>query len=222
MPQYYNGATRPAIDGIDSSGSGSIAALDHYRNLVDRIFGGDATKVVFGFCISDCSGTGSNANANQAAKVMDDLNDFFPCNGGAFFWVSHHDISGSWSSVVNKVVQPSAGCSGPTPITPSPAPTLPDIPTSGLTCGGGSRGNGICNDPSLCCSEWGCCVTSTAHCSSSTPMPTPAPPITTTPTPPTGATCGRGSRGDGHCANGLCCSKWGWCGTSAAHCNFNP
>jgi hypothetical protein len=38
-----------------------------------------------------------------------------------------------------------------------------------------------------------------------------------TPTPPRG-TCGGGSRGDGVCSSGECCSEWGWCGTSSAHC----
>jgi hypothetical protein len=32
------------------------------------------------------------------------------------------------------------------------------------------------------------------------------------------ASCGGGSRGDGVCADGTCCSQWGWCGTSADHC----
>ena len=40
MPQYYNGITRP--------GSDFGVALDHYTVLVDEIFGGDPTKVVFG------------------------------------------------------------------------------------------------------------------------------------------------------------------------------
>ena len=32
-------------------------------------------------------------------------------------------------------------------------------------------------------------------------------------------TCGNGRRGNGKCPkSGECCSKWGWCGTSAAHC----
>merc|ERR1711862_41436 len=46
MPQYYNGYTRPALDGI---GSGSISALSHYTTLVDDMFNGDATKVLFSF-----------------------------------------------------------------------------------------------------------------------------------------------------------------------------
>ena len=59
---------------------------------------------MFGFCIADCSGTGSNTNANQAVQVMSDLkmhnNGEFACNGGAFFWVAEHDIGGLWSATV--------------------------------------------------------------------------------------------------------------------------
>jgi hypothetical protein len=34
----------------------------------------------------------------------------------------------------------------------------------GGTCGNGSVGNGICQDSSLCCSKWGWCDNSAAHC----------------------------------------------------------
>jgi hypothetical protein len=54
MPQYYNGITRPAADGISGTGSGSVSALSHYTTLTNEIFGGDPTKVVFGFCVGDC------------------------------------------------------------------------------------------------------------------------------------------------------------------------
>ena len=33
-----------------------------------------------------------------------------------------------------------------------------------------------------------------------------------------GGTCGGGNRGNGICSTGECCSQYGWCGTSAAHC----
>lgn len=55
LPQYYNGYTRPAIDGLSDSSTGSRPnALPHYNTLVNDMFGGDATKVVFGFCVSLC------------------------------------------------------------------------------------------------------------------------------------------------------------------------
>ncbi len=31
--------------------------------------------------------------------------------------------------------------------------------------------------------------------------------------------CGNGNRGNGVCADGTCCSKYGWCGTSTDHCS---
>jgi chitinase len=32
-------------------------------------------------------------------------------------------------------------------------------------------------------------------------------------------TCGNGIVGNGNCATqNLCCSQWGWCGTTDAHC----
>jgi len=36
-----------------------------------------------------------------------------------------------------------------------------------------------------------------------------------------GGTCGNGSRGDGVCSDGTCCSQYGWCGTTSAHCSGN-
>jgi len=118
------------------------------------------------------------------------------------------------------------------PRMPAPSPTPP---TSGSgTCGGGSRGDGVCAN-GLCCSQWGYCGKTSAHCSGSSPSPpTPIPPTPPTPnptpppispnpppTPPSGGsgTCGGGSRGDGVCADGLCCSQWGYCGNTSAHCS---
>ena len=49
MPQYYNGYTRPAIDGLSETPGN---ALPHYNMLVNDMFGGDATRVIFGFCVS--------------------------------------------------------------------------------------------------------------------------------------------------------------------------
>ena len=128
MPQYYNANSRPALDGL-AGGSGRISAGDHFRTLVDNVFGGDATRVVFGFCISDCSGTGSNANAAAGVRVMQELAVQHPCNGGAFFWVVKDDTNGDWSGTVGAVVEATRGCSSggaPTPpVMPVPPPTPP-------------------------------------------------------------------------------------------------
>jgi len=48
--------------------------------------------------------------------------------------------------------------------TPVQSPTeAPDQGTIG-TCGGGNRGNGVCSNPSHCCSEWGYCGSGDAWC----------------------------------------------------------
>jgi len=51
--------------------------------LANDIFNFEPEKVVFGFCISDCSGTGSNTNATQAVEVLQELkaynNNEFQC-----------------------------------------------------------------------------------------------------------------------------------------------
>jgi hypothetical protein len=109
MPQYYNGVTRPAVDGLEGNTVGAMSALEHYTNLVEDVFNGDSSRVVFGFCISDCRD--SNASGQQAASVMSVLSFYFSCNGGAFFWVAQDDVGGSWSWEVNQVVLASAGCS---------------------------------------------------------------------------------------------------------------
>ena len=132
MPQYYNGYTRPAIDGIAGTGAGSMSALSHYNNIVNGIYGGDPKRVVFGFCISDCGGTGSNANAQQASTVMNELATVYPCNGGAFFWVAEHDTGGSWSSAVGTTIFASAEkhcLSSPTQ-TPRTTPSPTKVPTA--------------------------------------------------------------------------------------------
>ena len=115
MPQFYNGVTRPAMDGVDSTGQGSMSAASIYRLLSNDMFQNKPTKLVFGFCISDCGGTGSNANGAEAAQVMSELktvdNGAFYCNGGAFFWVAEHDTKGAWSDVVANEVALTTGCS---------------------------------------------------------------------------------------------------------------
>jgi hypothetical protein len=108
-----------------------MSALSHYQTLVNDMFDGAAEKVIFGFCISDCSGTGSNIDAQKAAAVMTALNDAYPCNGGAFFWVAEHDSSGSWSSTVGDVTFPNSGCSDETAPPSGPSNGKPSSNPSG-------------------------------------------------------------------------------------------
>jgi len=127
MPQYYNGVTRPVLDGIDGTGQGSVSALDHYTTIVNEFFGGDATRMVFGFCIKGCAQTSSNANKDEAAQVMIDLSKSYSCHGGAFFWVADDDRDASWSSSVNKAISDSTSCSND-PVTPEPTEVAPQTP----------------------------------------------------------------------------------------------
>jgi len=90
LPQYYNGFLRPA--------NHMLPVLLHFGDLVHGIFNGDASKVIFGFCISDCPGF--NVNGAQAVQVLEDLQVEFPNHGGAFFWAASHDVNGQWSAEV--------------------------------------------------------------------------------------------------------------------------
>ena len=111
----------------------------------------------------------------------------------------------------------------PLPTPPAPIPQTPEVPAPTSPCGGGSVGNGVCSNSLYCCSEWGHCGTSAAHCNGN-PSPTPPAPIPQTPDVPAPVSpCGSGSVGNGVCSDPLyCCSEWGYCGTSAAYCNGNP
>ena len=124
MPQYYNGIVRPLVDGIGAGSPG----INHFNTIKDNMFGGDPTKVVFGFCISDCAFTGTNTDATRAVSIMNELGESHSCNGGAFFWVAEHDVGGSWSSTVGNAIFPNAGCSSISPLQISPPPT--SIPSS--------------------------------------------------------------------------------------------
>jgi len=114
MPQFYNGVTRLALS-IDGSGGGEMSAAVLFGSLSNELFDGEPQKVVFGHCLSDCAGTGSNINAVQAVEVTSDLKEIndeeFACNGGAFFWVALHDFDGAWSDAVVAEVSKTSGCS---------------------------------------------------------------------------------------------------------------
>ena len=45
MPQFYNGVTRPAVDGVDGSGAGEFRAIDMYSDLPNIMFEGEVEKV---------------------------------------------------------------------------------------------------------------------------------------------------------------------------------
>jgi hypothetical protein len=75
------------------------------------------------------------------------------------------------------------------------------------TCGGENRGNGICPDPSMCCSEFGYCGNGAEYCNG-TPVDIP---------------CGGENRGNGVCPDtSMCCSEFGYCGNGADYCGETP
>lgn len=101
MPQYYNGVTFPVTNGLEGGG-----ALQHYTDLVEDVFGGDATKVVFGFCLTECGSY--DASSSQAKQILSDLAVHYPCNGGAFYWSHYNEFDASWSSVVSEAIAQNA------------------------------------------------------------------------------------------------------------------
>jgi len=106
MPQYYNGVIRPLNDGFGPNSPG----INHFNAIIDDMFDSDPTKIVFGFCISDCSGTGTNTGASQAVSILGDLEESHECHGGAFFWVVDHDMNGVWSNTVGNAMVSNVGC----------------------------------------------------------------------------------------------------------------
>jgi len=86
-------------------------------------------------------------------------------------------------------------------------------PGSG-TCGGGEIGDGICATGGECCSKWGWCGTTPAHCDDTAP--------TDFPIDPNAGKCGSGDGivGDETCSGeNECCSAWGYCGTGDQYCS---
>ena len=69
-----------------------------------RTHPGDGDKLVFGMCITDCSATGSNANAQQTESIMRQLQSAHPDQGGMMFWDSRADSGGSWSKPTYKYI----------------------------------------------------------------------------------------------------------------------
>jgi hypothetical protein len=97
---------------------------------------------------------------------------------------------------------------------PTPAP----VSSQGGTCGDGNVGNGICLDVSLCCSKFGFCGTTIEYCSDQGLTEEPMVPFSG-PVPSGDGTCGDGNVGNAICLDAtLCCSKYGWCGSTTEHC----
>jgi chitinase len=89
MPQYYNGGLSP----FTRDGLASIQA--HYAALVDGVFDGDASRVVFGYCIEP--GCNPVATQPEATNVIETFDASYPDNGGIFFW-AHPNDTDAWFS----------------------------------------------------------------------------------------------------------------------------
>lgn len=112
-------------------------------------------------------------------------------------------------------------CNGGGSPPPDNPPDNPDQPISTFRCGP-EGGNARCASP-LCCSQWGYCGESDAHCLLSQNCKPDfgicrsgdAPP------PPSDDTddfqCGP-QNGNKRCSGSLCCSQYGWCGDTDAYC----
>jgi len=212
--QYYNGITRPIMNGLSGNGNGaSQSAISHFRTVVDNLFGGNPTKVVFGFCLNDCASLNSNSNGNQAAAVMSSLKSAYPCNGGAMFWesASENERNTAWSTPVSVVTSSSTGCSINQPPINQPPINQPPLVPNWSTCTKGV---------STCANNWVCCVApADVSTSKATCRPDSSSQNCATSTPNTPGTCGNAQRGNGKCPNpSMCCSQYGWCGTGSAYC----
>ncbi|EFJ45717.1 hypothetical protein VOLCADRAFT_105813 [Volvox carteri f. nagariensis] len=130
--------------------------------------------------------------------------------------------------------------SPPPPPRPPPKPSPPPPPPLSYGCGEGIIGNGTCPFPYECCSAFGYCGTSDAHCGAhmrerqrgeravriprrlllqgATRSP-PPPPLLPPPRPSASTFCGNGKVGNGTCRDPTqCCSAAGFCAVSADHC----
>jgi len=117
MPQYYNGYVR--------SLSNFPGALAHYTTVSNELFNGDASKIVYGFCMNDCGPF--NLDGYQSSQVMEQLSETYPCNGGAFFWVANDDKNGEWSKPMQAQLALDRSQSNCSVSQPTPSPINPPV-----------------------------------------------------------------------------------------------
>lgn len=130
MPQYYNGYIPATVEGV------TTGVVPHFRKLVNEVYGGDASRVLHGFCVRDC--TSFNVNGQQALQNFKKLEESFPDAGGAFFWGSSDDVGNSWSKYLTAHFR---------------GEEVPDDGGDGGDCSGGCC---QCTEPNSCyVSSWG-------------------------------------------------------------------
>ena len=128
------GEVKMAVNGNDTSSNNSAftlvktadenssGAISHYVDIVDGIFEGDPTKVVFGFCLGACWMTGTNRDGAKASSILTAVAKTYPCFGGAYFWNAKDDLHGLWSTSVRDTLNDLSltGC----PLPPSELPVI--------------------------------------------------------------------------------------------------
>jgi len=127
QPQFYNGNRIVKTQGIDGANSGHQSTWDIFDGLAKQLFGGDYSKVVFGFCAAGCDG--HETTADEAKSVIGDIQkkDQFACIGGAFFWEVLLDTSSpGWS---NTMADALSSCKATTPAPTTLAPVTTPAPT---------------------------------------------------------------------------------------------
>lgn len=133
--QYYNNDPAPSSD--------PQGATDHYKYIINFLFGGNPTKVVFGFCITACPGYPSYPNSTNmdgpttAAFVQKYLAVYGSYFGGVMnYAINQGDVDGVWSSTVLAAFPgggpppPPSPPSPPSPPPPAPSPPPPPPPPS--------------------------------------------------------------------------------------------
>ncbi|KAJ0249409.1 hypothetical protein HA466_0149070 [Hirschfeldia incana] len=115
------------------------------------------------------------------------------------------------------------GCQSQCDYVPPPtAPPPPDPYVPVPQCG--HEANGTLCPNGLCCSKEGYCGTTKPYCGPGCQSQCNYVPPPTSPPPPDPyhpvEQCGRQANGT-LCPNGLCCSKWGWCGDTPPYCDLD-
>jgi hypothetical protein len=105
----------------------------------------------------------------------------------------------------------------PSPSAVEGAPVSPTYSIDAGKCGNGLLGEEICAETDHCCSEWGYCGVGENYCFTTTSVEDSSSNATEDETDLIG-TCGGGGIGNGLCNDGLCCSKFGFCGQGELYC----
>jgi len=86
--QYYNNDPLPNSD--------PNGAVQHYTNIVNGLYGGDASKVVFAICLTDCGSGGGDLSVSQANSITKTLAQKFTNFGGMALWSTSADVNAGY------------------------------------------------------------------------------------------------------------------------------